>query len=265
MRARTRPEHTLAPVTISTEDAAGWLRRWDMQQQRHIPHREERFAAITEMLAAAGRGSPRILDLGCGPGSLSVRVLERVPGAEIAAVDADPALLALGRAALAGDPRIRFVDADLRGGWEGSLPLAPPFDAAVSTTALHWLTLPELVSLFRTLAALIRPGGVFLNGDKLDFGHDQQAIAAAVGAVRSGREAPESGTAQDWEGWWASIEREPALAAELGERRRRGHDHPHDSERHTLEFHRAALLAAGFAEVATVWQQLDDRVLMAVR
>src|SRR5579864_7239522 len=96
-----------------TIDWAGWLRRWDAQQQRHIPDREARFTAILDALKAFAGSSPRVLDLGCGPGSLSARVLDRFPAAEIVAIDTDPLLLAIGRGALGGAPNLHFVDADL--------------------------------------------------------------------------------------------------------------------------------------------------------
>ena len=241
-----------------------WLARWDAQQQRHIPDREERFTALVDALAAFAGSDPRVLDLGCGPGSLSARVLNRLPGATVAAVDADPVLLAIGRGALAGRSTLTFVDADLRSDWVTALPSAGPYDAAVSTTALHWLSLDQLVRLYRTLAGVLRPGGIFLDGDRLDFDHDQAAIAAGARDIRpEWPEAPD--TAEEYDAWWAAAVAEPALSAEVAERARRAHTHPHDNEAHSYEFHRSALFAAGFAEVGTLWQRLSNRVLIAVR
>src|ERR1700676_2672765 len=114
-----------------TTDYANWLERWDAQQQRHIPDREERFAAMVDAVAAFAGPEPRVLDLGCGPGSLSARVLDRVPGATVVAIDADPVLLAIGRGALATGKQLQFVDADLRADWVSALPSPGPYDAAV--------------------------------------------------------------------------------------------------------------------------------------
>jgi SAM-dependent methyltransferase len=205
-----------------------------------------------------------VLDLGCGPGSLSARVLHRLPGATVDAVDADPVLLAIGRGALAGHTTLTFVDADLRSNWVDALPPAGPYDAAVSTTALHWLSLDQLVRLYRTLAGVLRPGGVFLDGDRLDFDHDQAAIAAGARDIRPEWPDPPD-DAEDYDAWWAAAVAEPAMSAEVAERARRAHTHPHDNEAHSYEFHRSALFAAGFAEVGTVWQRLSNRVLIAVR
>src|ERR1700686_4436990 len=90
-------------------DYSNWLARWDAQQQRHIPDREERFSAMVEAVAAFAGPEPRVLDLGCGPGSLSARVLDRIPGAQVVAIDADPVLLAIGRGALGTGKQLQFV------------------------------------------------------------------------------------------------------------------------------------------------------------
>jgi SAM-dependent methyltransferase len=245
-------------------DWTGWLARWDAQQQRHIPDREERFSAIVDALAAFVGPEPRVLDLGCGPGSLSARVLARLPGAGVVAIDTDPVLLAIGRGALGASDHLRFVDTDLRSDWVAALPLPGPYDAAVSTTALHWLGLEQLVRLYGTLAGVMRPGGIFLDGDRLDFDHDQATIAAGAGQVRPAWPDAPAG-AEDYDAWWSAAVAEPALAAEVAERARRAHDHPHDDNAHSYEFHRSALFAAGFAEVGTLWQHLSNRVLIAIR
>jgi SAM-dependent methyltransferase len=249
---------------IATADFARWLARWDAQQQRHIPDREERFTAMVDALVAFAGPEPRVLDLGCGPGSLSARVLDRVPGASVAAIDADPVLLAIGRGALGDGRRLEFVDADLRADWVEALPSAGPYDAAVSTTALHWLGLEQLVRLYRGLAGVLRPGAVFLDGDRLDFDHDQRAIAAGARQVRpEWPDAPDG--AEDYDAWWTAAVAERALATEVAERARRWQDHPHEDESHSYEFHRSALFSAGFVEVGTLWQHLSNRVLIAIR
>jgi SAM-dependent methyltransferase len=247
-----------------TTDFTKWLARWDAQQQRHIPDREERFTAMVDAVAAFAGPEPRVLDLGCGPGSLSARVLDRIPGASVVAIDADPVLLAIGRGALGGRPQLRFVDADLRGEWVHALPTPGPYDAAVSTTALHWLGLEQLVHLYTALAGVLRPGAVFLDGDRLDFDHDQRTIAAGAHQVRpEWPDAPEG--AEDYDAWWDAVVAEPALGTEVAEREQRWQKHPHEDESHSYEFHRSALFSAGFVEVGTLWQHLSNRVLVAIR
>ena len=70
--------------------AQRWIDRWDAQQQRYMPDREERFTALIDAVeAGARRPAPPVLDLGCGPGSLAVRLLGRMPAATVVAIDAD--------------------------------------------------------------------------------------------------------------------------------------------------------------------------------
>ena len=91
--------------TLSQAVAGAWIDRWDAQQQSYLPDREERFTALIDAVQeCAGRPDPLVLDLGCGPGSLATRLLERIPAATVVAVDADPLLLALGRAAWTSQP-----------------------------------------------------------------------------------------------------------------------------------------------------------------
>jgi SAM-dependent methyltransferase len=165
------PELTELPEVPELDPAVArdWIERWDRQQEVYVAEREDRFTALIDVVeAGAGRPDPLVLDLGCGPGSLAVRLLRRLPEATVIAVDADPVTLNLGRAAYGGMRGLRFTDADLRNpGWAGRIGLQPGqrFDAAVSTTALHWLSPAELTSLYATLAGLVKPGGLFLDGD----------------------------------------------------------------------------------------------------
>ena len=89
------------------------------------------------------------------------------PDATVIAIDADPLLLAVGQAAWPDRPGLRFTDCDLRvAGWSDRIGLDRPADAAVSTTALHWLAEPELRAMYAELAMALAPGGVLLNGDR---------------------------------------------------------------------------------------------------
>src|SRR5258708_40023169 len=117
--------------TLTQAAADAWIARWDAQQQAFLPDREERFTALIDAVQeCAGRDDPLVLDLGCGPGSLAVRLLDRIPAASVIAIDTDPLLLGLGRAAWSGRSwadsgsgrlgSLRFADLDLRvRGWTG--------------------------------------------------------------------------------------------------------------------------------------------------
>jgi len=248
-------------------EAWTWLRRWDRQQHTYLPRREERFTAMLDVVADLLPPELVAVDLACGPGSLAARLLDRLPAARCVAVDVDPVLVALGRCAL-GDRggRLAWVEADLREpGWTAALGVAG-VDAVLTTTALHWLAPEALVRLYRDLAGLLRPGGLFLNGDHLAYGPTQPTLrgaAAAAGARRNAR--AEAAGEERWDAWWAAVATDPTLSGLAAQRRALDHEADHGDQATTLDLHAAALAEAGFAEVGVVWQDLDDRVVLAVR
>ncbi|RZS36528.1 methyltransferase family protein [Herbihabitans rhizosphaerae] len=248
---------------MDTAIARRWVQRWDTQQEHYIADREERFTVICDVVAhaTAAQPCPLVLDLGCGPGSLSARVAERLPKAEIVALDNDPLLLALARGAY---PEVaEFTEANLSTVDIGSLLSGRGrLDAAVSTTALHWVPEHDLVALYRRLAAVMRPGGVLVNGDHIE--DDQPTISELASAVRDGRETRTGVTDnENWEQWWTAVREEPTLTALAEERARLGLGGR--GNRLTVRRHVELLRDAGFAEVAPVWQVGDDVVLVAVR
>ena len=96
------------------------LAAWHVQQAAFIEFRDQRVKAMLEMLAAAHpEDRPlRVLDLGCGPGSLCDAVADRFPDAEVVGVDRDPILLRLGRETNRHGERMRLLDLDLAApGW----------------------------------------------------------------------------------------------------------------------------------------------------
>ena len=59
---------------LAQDTALGWIERWERQQEDLLPDREDRFTALIDAVElGTGREDPVVVDLGCGPGSLSVR------------------------------------------------------------------------------------------------------------------------------------------------------------------------------------------------
>ncbi len=245
-----------------------WLLRWDAQQAGYVPEREERFRVMLDVLAALLPDDFVALDLACGPGAISQRLLDRFSGARCVAIDIDPVMLALGQGALGThDGRLRWVDADLAAAdWVAAAGEAS-VDAVLSTTALHWLSAPDLIGLYRQLGALVRPGGVFLNGDNMDFDPELPTFQRLAQDARDRDWSDASFAArgvETAEQWWEALGREPSMAPLIAERWRRFASKERPSSV-TFDVHVRALRDAGFREVATVWQSGTDRVLLAVR
>jgi len=246
--------------------AAELLASWDRQQASYITKREARFEVMLDAVRLAVPDDGVVLDLASGPGSISARLLERMPRLTVIALDYDPVLLELGRRALAhhGD-RVRFVDGDLFDpDWAAGLDGVRP-DAVLSSTALHWLPAHVLVRVYTELAALLPTGGLFANADHLRFIESRPFFAELARRDDERTQAVDRGNgALDWDEWWAWLVAEPEFAALAPERARRFSDRPPNPDL-SLDFHVAALRTAGFAEAGPVWQHLDDYVVAARR
>lgn len=276
----SRPsEHT--PSTMSERidlDWAGWMRRYDAQLQRYAPARERCFETIIDVVGALAPADAAVLDLGAGPGSLSTRLLTRLPGATCVALDADPVMLVFGRRAASAQhtgvaERLRWVRSDVVDeDWRGAVRAAgvAPVRAVVSSTALHYLPLADLVRVYREVAEFLPAGGCFVNGDMTQLPPHLDLVRRAVGRVRERREqAARQAGVEDWTRWWKALERASAddaeLSAAFAERARSAVLVREQPRPVGTAFHLAALAEAGFAEVTTVWQDLEDVVLLAVR
>jgi trans-aconitate methyltransferase len=244
------------------------LQRWDVQQTGYLPHREARFTAMFDVLEALLPDAFVALDLACGPGAISQRLLARFPKARCVAVDLDPVLLTMGQSVLGNmGGRLRWVEADLTTPeWVAQLG-ETQVDAVLSTTALHWLPAGPLLRVYRQLGELVRPGGVVLNGDNMKFRPSMVTFQRVADAVKTRQEedAFMRRGVENWTEWWQALTAEPALADLLAERERRFSWRTADAHRPLYDVHEAALHDAGFREVGVIWQQMCNRILMAIR
>ena len=103
--------------------------------------------AVLRPAVAGRRASPRrVVDLGCGPGNLTVTLSQRWPDAVIEAVDCSPEMVAAARE--------RGLDAVVGGIAEWSP--KPDTDVVLSNAALQWV--PEHADLLVRWAGQLAPG-----------------------------------------------------------------------------------------------------------
>jgi len=232
---------------------------WDRQQEEYLPDREHAFAVLVELVQAQAGPDPRVLDLACGTGSVSARVLKTVPDARVVAADIDAVLLTIARGTFSDDPRVSVVATDLADPrWVTELP-AGQFDAVLTATALHWLPLDQQRRLYVDLASLVRPGGLFANVDTMPT--TKTGLGQAVDRLREQRMT----SADPWESWWQAVSLDPQLTAVVDKRHAVFDARPHEEFTPPAEWHIAALQAAGFSEASVVWRSYQDALVAAIR
>jgi len=147
------------------------------------PH--EHFVALAREACPDLPAGGEALDLGCGPGDVTLRWLRAYPGWEVDAVDGSPAMLAFARRAAeeAGiEARVHFVEAVL----PELAPPRAPYDLVLSNSLLHHLHRPSV--LWEAARRFGRPGGdVFV----MDLMRPDSAEAARGLMDRYARGEPE--------------------------------------------------------------------------
>jgi len=128
--------------------------RWDPQLYgRYADERGRPFADLLARVRVEHEPG-LVVDLGCGPGALTVGLAERWPGARVIGVDSSPEMIAKARTVeTSGDGRVSFVEADLRT-WTAPAPV----DVLVSNATLQWV--PEHLGWLPGAVTTLAPGGV---------------------------------------------------------------------------------------------------------
>jgi len=140
---------------------------WDLLLPFYDPlNRLLGVAALHDELIAEARLEPgqRVLDVGCGTGSLAVRIRSQMPHVDVIGLDPDPRALAIARRkAERARVVVRFEE-----GYGDALPFADAaFDRVTSSLMLHHLELATRRGMLREVLRVLRPGGSL---HLLDFG-----------------------------------------------------------------------------------------------
>ena len=121
---------------------------------------EADFSEPNELFATAvaealqGQDPGRLVDLGCGPGDICLRMARKLPDWEVSGLDAGPNMLSLAQASAEREQLsnpVQFLHAHLP-----DHPLNGTFEAVVSNSLLHHL--PDPMTLWQTVADMAAPG-----------------------------------------------------------------------------------------------------------
>ncbi len=114
----------------------------------------QRFVEIVRELIPAS--AMTILDVGCGPGDVMIRLARRCPSLKITGVDGSPTMVQLAAEAIDDSGLSRTIE--ILQGYVPGLPFAPRhFDAILSKDFLHHL--PDPMAFWQDVWRLIKPAG----------------------------------------------------------------------------------------------------------
>ena len=137
-----------------TSEYDSWIRKV-------VPRYEEMLDVLVSCIRMEMGDTIRAIDLGCGTGALSQKLLGSFPHADLTCLDMTEGMLDQARDRLKEHGSVRYVLSDLY-----DYKFDGPYDAVISCLALHHIVTDEdKLMIYRRIHDGLAPGGVFLNAD----------------------------------------------------------------------------------------------------
>ncbi len=144
-----------------------------------------RVDRLHELLAAAAAPKPgmRVLEIGCGTGAVTERLVAR--GARVTALDQSPDMLELARSRVVASPPGAVEWLERTASEIDALPAAA-YDAVVASLVLSDMAAGERAFVLGQSARRLRPGGVIAAGDEVvAHGSAQRALQRLLRAPQA--------------------------------------------------------------------------------
>lgn len=213
--------------------------QFDQGIRQLLPYYDEMLDALT---ACVPTTASRVLELGCGTGELSIKLLNHCPEAHLVALDYSSRMIDVAKAKLAQaqlEQRVTFIQGDF-GAWaKGDLSQAigTDFDACVSSLAIHHLTDEMKQELFTQIKNNLKKGGCFWNADPIL--QESDSLTQIYQSLR-----------EEWSKN-KGIDRE-AVRTKMGQSEPQGYSG--QDRLASLLSHQKMLFEAGFKTVVTPWR-----------
>jgi trans-aconitate 2-methyltransferase len=146
--------------TSATRSAASNTPDWSATQYLKFGNERTRpvHDLVAQILPSIKTPTPRIYDLGCGPGNSTTVLADAFPGAKIMGVDSSPDMIRKASAtfeARGGEQVVKFEKGNLeKYAPEGEV------DLLFSNAVFHWLRSPKRIPTLIRLMETLKPGGV---------------------------------------------------------------------------------------------------------
>ncbi len=125
-----------------------------------IPHYEEMLQALVDALPFHKKDKLKIIDLGCGTGNLSQKLISVYPNARIACLDMSENMLKMAKTKLRETSHVDFWLGDIR-----DFDYRIKYDAILASMVLHHIEGKDKPRFYRKLYNALPKGGVFFNID----------------------------------------------------------------------------------------------------
>lgn len=126
-----------------------------------VPHYREMLDALVSNIPFPAGKDIKVLDLGCGTGTISALVKSRFPNARVTCVDVSKNMLDTAAKKLAAFKDVEYELADFH-----SYEIKKGYDAVVASLALHHLeTDKDKTEMHKKIFDALNKGGIFANAD----------------------------------------------------------------------------------------------------
>jgi trans-aconitate 2-methyltransferase len=147
---------------------------WDPKQYGRYAN--ERDRPFHDLVAQVGAVSPRrVVDLGCGPGTLTATLAERWPDAQVVGIDSSASMLSSAASLTERHPNLSFEQLAIED-WQPT----DQDDVVVTNAALQWV--PSHVSLLPGWLAALPDGAWFAMQVPGNFSSPSHALMRSVAA-----------------------------------------------------------------------------------
>jgi tRNA (cmo5U34)-methyltransferase len=214
-------------------------REFDRIIVRLIPEYPRMVEALVAAIPFDPSAALRVIDLGCGTGTVAARVLDTFPSARITCLDLAENMISMAQAKLARHAHVRYVVGDFN-----TFDFGSKYEVVVSSLSLHHLVRNEdKREFYRRIYNSLASGGVFYNADVVLGSSDfLQNVYMNEWRIFMGRSVSQDEIETKWIPKYRAEDRPAKLVDQLG-----------------------WLTEIGFADVDVLWKYYNFAVYGGVR
>lgn len=133
---------------------------FDNQVLKNIPKYPEMLTVLINAIPD-NKENPKVLDLGCGTGNITQKLLTRFPQAEVTCLDLSENMIKIAKNKLSQYKSIKYIIGDFT-----ETEITEKYDAIISSLALHHIPNDkEKQEMYKAIYEALNENGVFYNAD----------------------------------------------------------------------------------------------------